>query len=60
MPHQDERNLATNRRAIEELIQALVAKGAAEFVRHGNADGAGADIPALRDQLARLSAEARG
>lgn len=37
MPHQDERNLATNRRAIEELIQALVAKGAAEFVRHGNA-----------------------
>ena len=42
----------------QSLVQtaAELAQRKYQFVRHGNADGAGADIVALRDQLARLSA----
>lgn len=44
----------------QALIQtaAELAQRKYQLVRHGNADGAGEDIPALRDKLAQLSAEA--
>ena len=44
----------------QALIQtaAELAQRKYQLVRHGNADSAGAEIPALRDALARLSAEA--
>lgn len=53
------RLLSRRRRSLVQAAAEL-AQRKYQFVRHGNADGAGADIPALRDQLARLSAEARG
>jgi hypothetical protein len=52
------RLLSRRRRSLVQAAAEL-AQRKYQFVRHGNADGAGADIPALRDQLARLSAEAR-